>query len=77
VSRRRRLTLLPAGSRAVIEAIPHAPDARNDFAALRLLPGEEIEVVGVVPLGGPLLLRTRTGVYALGREVADQVWVRM
>ncbi|HEY3247193.1 MAG TPA: FeoA family protein [bacterium] len=66
---------LHEGSRAVIDAVPFE-DGVDDFAALRLLPGETIEVVQVIPLGGPLLIRTRSGFYALGRLLAERVWVR-
>lgn len=69
------LTGLRSGSRARIERIIADDGASDEFAALRLLPGEEIEVVLVIPLGGPVLVRTGGGIYALGRAVADRVWV--
>jgi len=70
-----RLSTLTAGTRGVIDALPEEEDLRNDLAALRLLPGEPIEVVQVLPLGGPLLVSTAGGLYALGRALADRVRV--
>jgi len=70
-----RLSSLPTGTRGVIDALPEEGELRSDLAALRLLPGEPIEVVQVLPFGGPLLVRTTGGMYALGRGVADRVRV--
>jgi len=70
------LALLPAGARATITAVP-VDDAAlaGELAALRLLPGEPVEVVEAVPFGGPLLVRTAGGVYALGRRLAGRIAV--
>ncbi len=73
---RTRLSRLREGTRAVIDDVPMR-GASDDFAALGLLPGELVRVEQVIPLRGPLLIRTRSGVYALGRKVAEQVWVRL
>lgn len=73
---RMRLSRLRQGAHGVIDDLPLGalPD---DFAALGLLPGEAIRVEQVIPLRGPVLIRTRGGVFALGRTVAEQVWVRL
>jgi Fe2+ transport system protein FeoA len=42
-----------------------------------VLPGEEIEVVQILPFGGPLLIRGAGGLYAVGRRLADQVTVEV
>ena len=68
------LHTIPAGSRGTIAAIPD--DLAADLAPLRVLPGEEIEVVEAVPFGGPLLVRTGGGLFALGRELARRVSLR-
>jgi len=47
-----------------------------ELAALRLLPGEPVEVIEVMPLGGPVLVQTAGGVYALGRRLAGRIEVR-
>jgi Fe2+ transport system protein FeoA len=46
-----------------------------ELAALRLLPGEPVDVVEVIPFGGPLLVQTAGGVYALGRRLAGRITV--
>lgn len=71
-----RLSRLREGARGVIDAVPFDSGA-DDFAALRLLPGELLEVIQVIPLGGPVLIRCRGGFYALGRQVADKIWIRV
>ncbi len=72
----RTLAGLPGGSRGIIGRIP-VEDAgiAAELAALRILPGEPVEVLEVIPFSGPLLIRTRGGVYALGRELADRITV--
>lgn len=71
-----RLSGLREGTRGVIDAVPFDGEA-DDFAALRLLPGEALEVVQVIPLGGPVLIRCRGGFYALGRQIADKIWIQL
>lgn len=44
--------------------------------SLGLLPGVEIEVEQVAPLGGPLLIRVGAARYAVGRDVAATIFVR-
>lgn len=72
---RAALGAVQPGIRAVIVALPADPAAAEELAALRILPGEEIEVVQSLPLGGPLLIRGAGGLYALGRTLADQLEV--
>ncbi|MDQ7843844.1 MAG: FeoA family protein [Armatimonadota bacterium] len=69
------LSQLPAGARGVIEALPEDEDLRDELAALRMLPGQAVEVVQTLPMGGPLLVSAGGGLYALGRTVAERVRV--
>lgn len=72
-----RLSDLPAGTRGIIAQIPlEDPGTTAELAALRIIPGEPVEIVEVIPLGGPLLVQTSGGVYALGRRLAGRVTVR-
>jgi len=72
----RSLADLPVGTRAVIARIPlDDPGTAAELAALRILPGEPVEVVEVIPLHGPLLVQTAGGVYALGRRLAGRIAV--
>jgi len=70
-----RLSRLPAGTCGVIDALPDDEELRHDLASLRMLPGQPVEVVQVLPMGGPVLVSTGGGVYALGRAIADCVRV--
>ncbi len=70
----RTLADLRKGARGFIEQVPVDDDGlAAELAALRLLPGEEVEVVQVVPFGGPLLVQTAGGLYAVGRGLARRI----
>jgi len=71
------LSTLSPGTRAVIATLPTDPAVADELAALRVLPGEEIEIVQTLPFGGPLLIRSAGGLYALGRGLADQLEVEL
>lgn len=72
---RAALGSLRPGTRATIASLPDDPAVADELAALRVLPGEEVEVVQTLPFGGPLLIRTAGGLYAVGRRLADQLGV--
>jgi Fe2+ transport system protein FeoA len=59
----------------VVATLPPDTATADELAALRVLPGEEIEVVQVIALGGPVLIRGAGGLYAIGRGLADLVVV--
>lgn len=65
------LSRLRPGSKAVVAGLPPQAATADELAALRVLPGEEIEVVQVIALGGPVLIRSAGGLYAIGRGLAD------
>ncbi len=75
VARIRPLAGMGAGARAAIALIPIEQDLAAEFAALGLLPGEEIEVVQTTPFRGPMLIRAGGGVYAVGWTLATRVLV--
>lgn len=73
--RSRPLCALAEGERATVAAIPG--DDRglaSDLASLRILPGETIEVLQKSSLG-PVLVRIGGGVYAVGHDLAERVFV--
>ncbi|MDQ7850584.1 MAG: FeoA domain-containing protein [Armatimonadota bacterium] len=75
-ARTRPLAGLGAGSCGTIVRIPlDDPGMAAELAALRLLPGEPVGVIEVVPLGGPVVVQTAGGVYALGRRLAARIEV--
>jgi len=68
-----RLGDMGSGARAAVVALP--PEEAPELAALGILPGTEMEIVQNTPFCGPLLVRVGGGIYALGRMLADRVWV--
>jgi DtxR family Mn-dependent transcriptional regulator len=72
-----RLDRVPAGRRAWIQQIVQEEASLLRYlASLGLLPGAEIRVEEVAPLGGPLLIRLGDARYALGRDVAAKILVQ-
>jgi DtxR family Mn-dependent transcriptional regulator len=75
-SRARRLSSLERGQRAVIARIEEEKrDLLDYLGSLGMTPGCTVVVEQVAPFDGPLLLRTSGASYALGREIAQKVWV--
>jgi len=73
----RPLDRVPAGRRAWIQQIVQEEASLLRYlASLGLLPGAEIHVEEVAPLGGPILVRLGEARYALGRDVAANILVR-
>jgi DtxR family Mn-dependent transcriptional regulator len=72
-----RLDRVPAGRRAWIhQIVQEEASLLRYLASLGLLPGAEIHVEEVAPLGGPLLVRLGGARYALGRDVAAKILVQ-
>jgi DtxR family transcriptional regulator, Mn-dependent transcriptional regulator len=72
----RPLADLASGQRAVITRISdEQPELLRYLASLGLLPETPVEVEGIAPFGGPLLVRVAGAQYALGREVAGKIFV--
>lgn len=74
-ARIRPLAGIGAGARVAIAVIPAEQELAAEFAALGILPGEEIEVVQTTPFRGPILFRAGRGVYAVGWTLAIRVLV--
>jgi DtxR family Mn-dependent transcriptional regulator len=71
------LTRVAAGGRATVLRVEREePDVLRHLAALGILPGTEVAVEEVAPLGGPLLVRVGGARYALGRKVAGRIVVK-
>lgn len=69
-----RLSMMPPGSRAVVVDIAAGPGLRSRLMQMGLVPGTLVEVVRNGP--GPVLVRVRGVVVALGRGIADKIVVR-
>ncbi len=50
-------------------------DLLEYLATLGMMPRSTVEVEQVAPFEGPLLVRVRGASYALGREIAEKIWV--
>jgi len=71
--REQKLTAMPPGSRAVVANILAGPGLKSRLMQMGIVPGEVVEVVSNGP--GPILVRIRGVVIALGRGVADKITV--
>jgi DtxR family Mn-dependent transcriptional regulator len=69
---------VPAGTRVWIQQIiEEEATLLRYLASLGLLPRVELRVEEVAPFGGPLLVQVGDARYALGREVAAKILIRL
>ena len=74
----RPLADLQTGERGIISCVDEAdPELLRYLASLWLLPETRVSIESVAPFGGPQLVRVCRAQYALGREVAARVFVRV
>lgn len=74
----RPLDGVPAGTRVWIQQIiEEEATLLRYLASLGLLPRTELRVEEVAPFGGPLLVQVGDARYALGREVAAKILIRL
>ena len=74
----RPLAELSAGQKSTISFVSdEQPDLLRYLSSLGLLPQTAVSVEDVAPFGGPLLVRVGRARYALGREVAGKIFVRV
>lgn len=69
--------LHPGQSATVFNVAEEDSNQLKYLLSLGLLPGVEVVVEQAAPLGGPLLVRVGEARYALGRDVAHAIGVRM
>ncbi len=73
----RRLSGLKRKESGVISKIAEEQRSLLEYlATLGMMPGSDVTVEQVAPFDGPLLVQVRGATYALGREVAEKIWVR-
>ncbi len=70
------LDQLPLGQRGTITAIQGDDPLVQRLLEMGLLEGEEVEVVGLAPLGGPLEIRLRDYRLSLRRQEAARISVQ-
>ncbi len=74
----RTLDQVAAGSRVRIQQIANEErEFLSYLSSLGLFPEAEVDVEEVAPFGGPLLVQVGGARYALGREVASRILVRV
>jgi len=74
----RPLAELDAGERGVIARVDEGePELLRYLASLGMFPEACVSVESVAPFGGPQLVRVGDAQYALGREVAARVFVKV
>ena len=72
-----RLSGLGKGRTGVIAKVAEEERGLLEYlATLGMMPGSEVLVEQVAPFSGPLLVRIGGASYALGREVAEKIWVK-
>ncbi|AEM38871.1 FeoA family protein [Pyrolobus fumarii 1A] len=67
------LSKLPPGTRAKVVAVLGGRGATRRAMEMGLAPGSEVEVVMVT--GGPIIVRVRGSLVAVGRGLAEKVLV--
>ncbi len=72
----RRLSSLKRNQKGVIAEIAEERSALLEYlATLGMMPQREVLVEQTAPFGGPLLIRIGGASYALGRGIAERIWV--
>lgn len=70
------LAIMQPKSRGTIARITdESPEFLQYLAQLGLMPNAPVEVEEVAPFGGPIVVKTRGASYAIGRGVADHIFV--
>jgi ferrous iron transport protein A len=70
----KKLSELKPGTKAIIKKIEN-PESHLKLMEMGCLPGEEIVVYRVAPLGDPLSIRVAGYNLSLRKEEAEAVWV--
>lgn len=70
-----KLSLLPAGGRAVVREFPKQGSAFLRLREMGLMPGTALELVRTAPLGDPLEVKVRGYHLTLRKSEADHVLV--
>lgn len=66
---------LPLGQAAVVRDVQGARAFRRRLLEMGLVPGTQIRVVAVAPLGDPLQIEVRGGQWSIRRSEAAQIAV--
>lgn len=66
----------PSTRATIVRINSETPAALRHLATLGLLLNTEIEIENQAPFGGPVMVRVGRAHYALGRNLAQRIWVR-
>ncbi|RJQ50990.1 MAG: metal-dependent transcriptional regulator [Actinobacteria bacterium] len=73
----RRLSTLKRRQSGVIAKIAEERRELLEYlATLGLMPDRKVRVEQIAPFEGPMLIQVNGASYALGREIAEKIWVR-
>lgn len=75
VSQKSLADCAPSSHVTIVRINLETPDALRHLAALGLLLNTEIEIEHQAPLGGPVMVRVGRAHYALGRNLAQRIWI--
>jgi DtxR family Mn-dependent transcriptional regulator len=70
-------SLCPGECGVVAKVTDETPQMLNYLATLGLYPGAHLCVEEKAPFNGPLMVRIKDSVYALGAIVCDRIWVHL
>jgi ferrous iron transport protein A len=71
-----RLSEIRRGTTATVEAIEGVRSFRRRLLEMGLIPGTEVKVINVAPLGDPLFIEVRGSQWSLRRHEADEIRIR-
>ncbi|MEZ4360640.1 MAG: FeoA family protein [Kofleriaceae bacterium] len=71
-----RLSEIPRGGTAIVEEIDGVRGFRRRLLEMGLVPGTEVRVVNVAPLGDPLFIEVRGSQWSLRRDEASEIRIR-
>ncbi|MDD5593495.1 MAG: metal-dependent transcriptional regulator [Candidatus Margulisbacteria bacterium] len=60
----------------IVKITDEEPKLLCYLATLGLMPKTQIKVEQVAPFNGPIMVKVGSAVYALGRKIAEAIWVR-
>lgn len=68
-------SLKPTEEAVIVKITDEKPEFLQYLGNLGLLPRVPVRVEGIAPFNGPILVRAKGATYALGQEVAREIWV--
>jgi ferrous iron transport protein A len=71
-----RLSEIRRGDSAIVETVEGMRSFRRRLLEMGLVPGTEVKVVNVAPLGDPLFIEVRGSQWSLRRNEAAEIAVR-